>query len=175
MCIWGNILHPTVNPNPRNPHKERIPQYMRVNEDLLYKEIPSLLRNGCQLYVAIKISKPSQTKIRIIHPNSGTLELWKFSNLTFENYLASTTLVLFVGSFSSFCVLQVLSRAREDLVTYWRFSASSVGAVCEKVVNHTTTSRTKSCMVLTHSMVPPTTIKGTNHVPPPLRDNFRLS
>ena len=38
--------------------------------------------------------KPSQTKVRIIYPSSGTLELWKFSNLTFKGFLACTTPVL---------------------------------------------------------------------------------
>ena len=57
-------------------------------------------RNGCQPYATIKTPKPSLIKVRIISPSSCTLELWKFSNLTFGGYLAGTTSVLFVGSSS---------------------------------------------------------------------------
>ena len=39
------------------------------------KEIPSLSRNGGQLYATIKTQNPSQTKIRIAFPSSDTLEL----------------------------------------------------------------------------------------------------
>ena len=83
-----------VNPNQKSPYKERIPQNTRINKDLPYKERPFLPRNECQLYTTIKTPKPSQTKVRIISPNSGTLELWKFSNLTFRESLAGTTPVL---------------------------------------------------------------------------------
>ena len=48
-----------------------------------------------------KNPKPSEIKIHTIYPNSGTLGLWKFSNLTFEEYLAGTTPVLSVRSSSS--------------------------------------------------------------------------
>ena len=68
-------LVPTVNPNQKDPYKERITQDTHINENLPYKERPSLPRNGCQLYATIKIPKPSQIKVRIIYPSSGTLEL----------------------------------------------------------------------------------------------------
>ena len=64
-----------VNPNQKDPYKERIPQDMRINEDLPYKERPFLPRNECQFYATIKTPKPSQIKVRIIYPNFGTLEL----------------------------------------------------------------------------------------------------
>ena len=64
-----------VNPNQKDPYKERIPQDMHINEDLPYMERPSLPRNECQLYTTIKTPKPSQIKVRIIYPNVGTLEL----------------------------------------------------------------------------------------------------
>ena len=52
---------------------------MSTEEDLLYKEIPSPSRNESQLYTIIKTPNPSQTKVRIIFPSSGTLELQKLS------------------------------------------------------------------------------------------------
>ena len=57
-----------LNRNQRNPYKEKIPRYMSTEEDILYKEIPSPLRNKCQLYTTIKTPNPSQTKVRIILP-----------------------------------------------------------------------------------------------------------
>ena len=79
---------------------KRIPQDTRINEDLPYKERPSLLRNRCQLYATIKTTKSSQIKIRIIYPRFDTLELWKFFNLTFGGYLADTKPVLSTRSSS---------------------------------------------------------------------------
>ena len=64
-----------VNPNQGDCYKEMIPQNMCINEDLPYKEMPFMLRNGCQPYTIIKTPKPSHTKVHIIYPNSGTLEL----------------------------------------------------------------------------------------------------
>ena len=52
--------------------------------------------NESHLYSTIKTPKPSQLKVCIIYPSSGTLELWKFSNLTFERYLAGITPILSV-------------------------------------------------------------------------------
>ena len=101
ISIQGSILYPTINLSQGNPCKERILQDICIDEDLPYKERPSPLRNECQLYTTIKTSKPSQTMVRMIYPNSGTLELWKFSNLTFKGYLADTTPVLSVRSSSS--------------------------------------------------------------------------
>ena len=104
-------MYPTINPNQRNLYKERIPQNIWINENLSYKEKPSLPRNKCQLYATIKIPKPSQTKVRIFYPNSSTLELWKFSNLTFRGYLTGTTSVLSTRSslflFCRFCLEHV--------------------------------------------------------------------
>ena len=48
---------------------------MGINEDLPYKERPFPPRNKGQLYATIKVLKPLQTKVRIIDPSSGTLEL----------------------------------------------------------------------------------------------------
>ena len=111
MIIHGNGLCPTINLNQRNPYNKRIPQSTCINEDLPYKERPSPPRNKCQLYSTIKTPKPSQIKVRIYYPSSGTLELWEFSNLTFGGYLAGTTLVLSVRlSFSllhRFCLEHV--------------------------------------------------------------------
>ena len=48
---------------------------MQIKEDLSHKERSSKPRNECQPHATIKTPRPSQTKVRIIHPNSGTLEL----------------------------------------------------------------------------------------------------
>ena len=68
---------PIAIPNltPRIPTRKKTPRYMGIEEDLLYKEIPSPSRNEGYLYATIKTPNPSQTKIRIIFPSSGTLEL----------------------------------------------------------------------------------------------------
>ena len=50
-----------------------------------------------------KNPKPSEIKVCTIYPSSSTLGLWKFSNLTFEGYLASTTSVLSMRSSSLLC------------------------------------------------------------------------
>ena len=96
-----------VNPNQEGPYKERIPQDTCIND----KERPSLPRNECQLYTNIKTPKPSQTMVHTIYPNSGTLELWKFSNLTFGEYLADSIPVLSAMSslflFCKFCLEHV--------------------------------------------------------------------
>ena len=60
--------------------KERILQDTRINEDLPHKERPSPPRNECQLYTTIKTPKPSQTKVHIIYPNSGTKRICLFLN-----------------------------------------------------------------------------------------------
>ena len=56
------------NPNQGDSYKERIPQDTRINEDLHYKEMPSMPWNGCQPYATIKTPKTSQTKVCIILP-----------------------------------------------------------------------------------------------------------
>ena len=114
ISTQGNILHPTINPNQESLHKERISQYTGINEDLPYKERPSPPRNECELYATIKIPKPFQTKVRIIHNSSGILELWKFFNLTFGGYSAGTTPVL---------------SARSSLFLFHRFSLEHVRTV----------------------------------------------
>ena len=70
-----NLIWKCLASHTQNPYKEKIPRYMSIEEDLLYKEIPSPTRNGGQLYITIKTPNPSQTKVRVIFPNSGTLEL----------------------------------------------------------------------------------------------------
>ena len=112
-------MYPTINPNQRNPYKERILQSTCINEDLPYKERFSTPRNEGQLYTTIKTPKPSQIKVRIIHPSSSTLELWKFSNLTFGGYLAGTIPVLSARFslflFRKFCLKHVRTvRLTED-------------------------------------------------------------
>ena len=84
---------------------------MCINEDLPYKERSSLLRYESQLYTAIKTPKPLRINVHIIYSSSNTLELWKFSNLTFGEYLIGTTPVLSARSplflFRKFCLKHV--------------------------------------------------------------------
>ena len=126
-----------------------------------YKEKTSKPRSRYQPSTTIKTPKPSQTKVRIIYPSSGTLELWKFSNLTYGRYLASITPVLSVRS--SLFVLHRYCFERVRIV--WLigdFSASSIDTVCGKLrlVSHTITSQTKSYMVLTRSMATTNNVQG---------------
>ena len=143
-----------INPNQKGPYKERIPRDMCINEELTYNERSSPPRNKCQLYATMKIPRPSQTKVRIIYLSSSILELWKFSNLTFGGYLADTTPVLSARSslflFRRFRLEHVkIVRLTND---FWHHQlAPSVGKY-ENSNSHITTSQTKSCMVLTHSM-----------------------
>ena len=143
-----------INPNQKGPHKERIPQDTCINEDLPYKERSSLPRNECQLYVAIKTPRPSQTKVCIIYPNSSTLELWKFSNLTFKGYLTGIILVLSVRSslflFHRFCLEHV--RIMRLTNNFWHHQLASFMGKKENSNSHITTSQTKICMILTCSM-----------------------
>ena len=46
-----------INPNQGNLYKEWIPQNTCINEDLLYKEIPSSPKNKGHLYSTIKTPK----------------------------------------------------------------------------------------------------------------------
>ena len=120
----GNILRPTTNANQWNLCMARIPWNTCMYGNHPQKETPSPPRKPRSTLHYCKNPKPLETKVRIIYPRSGTLELWKFSNLTFKGSLAGTTLVLSVGFFF-FIVVQVLSRACEDCAAYWRFSTSS--------------------------------------------------
>ena len=64
-----------------------------------------------------KNPKLLENNVRIIYSSFDTLELWKFSNLTFggnDRYHTSTLCKVFFFFF----VVQVLSRAREDHVAY---------------------------------------------------------
>ena len=90
-----NILRLTINPNQQNRYMERILKNACFYEDLPYKEkFPFPKKEESRFYTTIKTLKHSQTKVRIISPSSGTLELWKFSNLTFGGFLADITPVL---------------------------------------------------------------------------------
>ena len=103
--------------------------------------------------LTIKAPKPSDTKVHIIYPISGTLELWKFFNLTFRGYLADTTVVLSARFslflFRRFCL--------EHVRTMWLtndFWHHQLALFCgnENNNNHITTSQTKTSMVLIRSM-----------------------
>ena len=97
----GNVLSPTINPKQQSLFMERIPQNTCIYENLPHKEMPSSPRNKGRFHIIIGNLKPSEIKVHIIYPNSKTLELWKFFNLTFGGYLPCTILVLSVKSSSS--------------------------------------------------------------------------
>ena len=91
---------------------ERILQNTCVNENLPHKEMPSSPKNKGQFHATIKKPKPSKIKVHIIYPNSDTIELWKFSNLTFGGYLAGTAPMPSVRSSSSLLCRFCLEHAR---------------------------------------------------------------
>ena len=80
-----------INPNQRNLHMGRISQntriYALIGNIFFVKKPRSILHY-------YKNPKNLEIKVRIIYPNFGSLELWKFANLTFGGYLAGTTPVL---------------------------------------------------------------------------------
>ena len=53
----GESLHHTSSRKSGISYKERIPQNMGINENLLYKERPSSPRNNGQPYITIKTLK----------------------------------------------------------------------------------------------------------------------
>ena len=130
---------------------------MSINKDLPYKEIPSYVRNRGQFYTTIKTQRLLKNKVRIIHPYSGTLELWKVFWLNLQRVFGRYHTGIFFA-----LVLQISSRAREYHMAYLWFSTSSVGAICGKALGEAilTTSWTKSCMVLTRSMAKTTYNQG---------------
>ena len=72
-----------------------------------------------------KNPKPSINKVRIIHPNFGTLELWK-SSLTQPSEGFWLVPHRYSPKVLLFCVVHVLSWACENYVTNWRFLSSSI-------------------------------------------------
>ena len=96
-----NVLSPTINRNQQSLYMKKILQNTCIYENLSHKEMPYSPRNKCRFHATIKNLKPSEIKVRIIYHSFGTLELWKFSNLTFGGYLVGTTPVFSVRSSSS--------------------------------------------------------------------------
>ena len=106
--------------SPRLTLLKRIP-IRKGFRQICLKKTSSPRKRG-QPSTTIKTPIPSPTKVRIIYPSSGTLELWTrdFSNLTIGGYLAGTTPVLLLRS-SVFVLCRFLSGAREDRVAHWWF------------------------------------------------------
>ena len=127
---------------------------MRIYKDLPHKERPSSPRNECQFYTTIKTPKLSQTKVGIIDPSSNTLELWKFSNLTFKGYLVSTTPVFFARSSLFLCCAGVVSSTWAMVLTIFGIiSWRRLWKDAYRLVSYSIASQTKSWLVLTCSMV----------------------
>ena len=93
-ALDGNILHPMVNPSQQNLYMRIISQNMCIYEDLPPQGNIFFAKKQKSILHYYKNSKPSENKVRIIYPNSGILELQKFSNLTFGGDLVGTTPVL---------------------------------------------------------------------------------
>ena len=70
-----NVLGLTINPNQQNLFMERIPQNTYIYEDFPYKEKFLLTKKPKLVLHYYKNPKPSEINVRIIYPNSGTLEL----------------------------------------------------------------------------------------------------
>ena len=99
----GNVLRPTINLNQWNLYIERIPRDTYIYEDLPHKETSSSPRKQRSILHYYKNPKPKEIKVRIIYPNSCTLELWTLFNLTFKGYLASTAPILSLRFSSLLC------------------------------------------------------------------------
>ena len=83
------------------------------------KKKTSHIRKEGRFYTTIKTQKTSTYKVHIIHPNSGTLELWEVQTRPSEDIQLAPHRCSLLGVL--FCIVQVLFRAREDCVTYWWF------------------------------------------------------
>ena len=101
----GNVLHPMINHNQQNLYMGRISQNTCIYENLPPQGNIFLTKKKRSVLHYYKNPKPSESKVRIISPSFGTLELWIFTNWTFGRYLVDTTPVLSVGFFlfSLFC------------------------------------------------------------------------
>ena len=147
-----------------------------INKDLPYKERFSPPRNEGQLYTTTKTQKPSQIKIRIIYPSSATLELWKFSNLTFRGYLTSTTPVLSTRSFLFLFCRFYLEHVRTVRLTndfQHHQLLSSVGKVESRTVTAILPLRRQRVVWYSLTRWQPITIPEKNHALLPLKDRYR--
>ena len=123
-----------------------------------------------------KNPKPSEIKVCIIFPSSGTLELWKFSNLTFGGYLAGITLILSVRSSSSLLRRFCLEHVRIVWLTddFWHHQlVPSVGNSNEKAIAAILTLLRQRVVWYSLARWQPTTIPKISHTLLPLRDRYR--
>ena len=141
---------------------------------------PPCQENESHLYSTIKTPKPSQIKVCIIYPSSGTLELWKFSNLTFKGYLVGTTPVLFARSSSflltKFCLEHVRAMWLTDNFWHHQLALSMRNHSNNFIVVEVVLPLPGQRVVwysLTRWLSP--TIKETNHVLLPSKDRYKPS
>ena len=140
-----------------------------------YKKRSSKPRRIYQLYATIKTPRPSQIKVRIIHPSFSTLELWKVLTWPSEGIWPTPHRCSLLG------LLFLLCRYCFECVrTVWLtgdFLASSIGAVCGNCNLQTIPSLLgqRVAWYLLDRWQPPTTFRDTNHAQPPSRDRFKLS
>ena len=119
----------------QNPGARRIPEDMRINQDLLYKGMTCSSHFGIHKEdsnkektftprkrdhpsTTIKTPISSLTKVCIIYPSLAVQSCENGSNLTFGGYLAGTKPVLSIRSFLSFfCTGD--SFECQNRVTHW--------------------------------------------------------
>ena len=96
-----------------------------------YKEKTSNPRKGCQPFTTIKAPIPLLTKVRIIHPNSGTLELWEVLTWHSEGIWPTLHWCSLLGILFFMLHRCYFEHMRIERLTI-DFLASSVGIVCGK-------------------------------------------
>ena len=128
------------------------------------KKKTSHVRKEGRFYTTIKTQKTSTHKVHIIHPNSGTLELWEVLTWPSEDIWLAPHRCSLLGLL--FCIVQVLFRACEDCVTYWWFfGIISWRRLWESMIRsmpYLPLSEQKVAWYLLVWWQPPPTIKATN-------------
>ena len=129
------------------------------------KKKTSHTRKEGWFYTTIKTQKPSTHKVHIIHPSSGTLELWEVLTWPLEDirlapHRCSLLCLLFL-----YCV-GVVSSMWEPRDLLMIFRASSVGVVCGKARSgdkpYSPLFGQKVAWYFLVRWQPPPTIKATN-------------
>ena len=112
----------------RNPRWKTLVAHAWTNQEDSYKENTSTLRKRDEPSTTIKAPISSQIEVHIIDPSLALWSCENKSNLTFEGYLAGTTLVLSVRLY--FFLQVIVSSVRGSYNLLVIFTISSVGAVC---------------------------------------------
>ena len=143
---------------------------MRINRDFSYKEKTCYASKDVLDLHNYKNPKTLKKKVRIIYLSSNTLELWEILTWPSEDIWSAPHQCSLLGLLFLLC-RYCFERAKAVWLT-GDFSASLVGAVYGKrlrLVSHTNATRTKSCMVLTRSMVTTNNVQGDESWPTTLK------